>query len=72
MDDNFHPDDFASIERVTGGGWQALASGSAGKMLSELAQGLHGAPGALSLLIEDTEYRVTGRALTALVARCRQ
>ncbi len=67
--EDFHPDDFASIQRVVGGGWRTLTSGSVREMLLALDQGLHGTPGALSLLFEDTDQRVTGRALTELIAR---
>jgi hypothetical protein len=66
---DFHDDDMASIERIVAGGWMAMASGPAGKLLSDLAHGMHGQSGALSLVIHDTDERFTGRALTELAGR---
>lgn len=69
LEPTFHDDDMASIERIVPGGWMALATDPAGKLLSELAQGMHGKAGALSLVILDTDERFTGHQLKELIMR---
>jgi hypothetical protein len=65
---NFHSQDFATVVKLVPGGWEEIQSGLVGELLTELAAGRHGRPGARGLLIDGCDLPVFGRALTDLIA----
>jgi hypothetical protein len=66
--EDFHPNDYAAVVKPAPGGWNELASGTVGELLVDLADGKHGRPGALGLLIDGQDTPIFGRALSGLIA----